>query len=156
MNRRSLRQGLSVTLLLLSALILGIGLLVTSPAASWAADYSAYQFSQTSTQSRQTSTQSMSQAGYGVNEDAVTVLERVSDNQSMTWHPVRFDNPPYAEGWVQEAFIDLTTADAQTQNGQTIVGDGIAAPAENRYLGNQPSLSNQQNSQRQSYSQREN
>lgn len=86
----------------------------------------------------------------------MTVLEQVNDNKNMTWHPVRFDNPPYAAGWVQEVFIDLTTADAQTQNGQTIVGDGIDSPAETRYLGNQPSPSNQRNSQRQSYSQRQN
>lgn len=162
-NRRSLRQSLSVALLLLSALTLSVGLLVTSPAASWAADASAYQSSNQSIgqaasliapEPDQKITiyqrpEAKSKAGYGVNGDAVTVLERVSDNQSMTWNHIRFDNPPYAEGWVQETFTHLQTANTQDQNRQTMGGD--------RYLGNQPAPSNQQNSQqRQSYSQRQN
>ncbi|MGB3294570.1 MAG: hypothetical protein WBB01_16420 [Phormidesmis sp.] len=88
-----------------------------------------------------------SRAGYGVNGDAVTILEQVSDNQSVTWNHIRFDNPPYAEGWVQETFIDLKTADTQNRGDQNAAGDG--------YLGNQQPQFNR-HSQRQSYSQRQN
>ncbi|MEL6553042.1 MAG: hypothetical protein AAFQ63_06185 [Cyanobacteria bacterium J06621_11] len=58
------------------------------------------------------------QAGYGVNGDSVTVLEQVSDNQSLIWKHIRFDNSPYAEGWVQATFITLEAANAQEPNAQ--------------------------------------
>lgn len=165
-NRRSLRQVFSVALLpaigLMLSVLVGVGLLVTSPAASWAADYSAQQSSQTGYVRDQAASlvappdqkiaiyqrpAAKSQAGYGVNGDAVTVLERVNDNQSTTWHHVRSANPPYAEGWVQEAFIKVKGS-AQNQDRQTLSG--------NHYLGNQPSSDQQNSPQRQSYSQRQN
>ncbi|MGB3135239.1 MAG: hypothetical protein WBB18_00420, partial [Nodosilinea sp.] len=52
---------------------------------------------------------SRNRVGYGMGGDAVTVLEQVSDNQSVTWNHIRFDNPSHAEGWVQEEFISLKT-----------------------------------------------
>lgn len=75
--------------------------------------------------------------GYGVNGDAVTVLEQVGDNQSLTWNHIRFDNPPYAEGWVQEAFLS-PSATATPNQSQTLTGS-------NPYLGNRQS--SQQSSQ---------
>ncbi len=91
------------------------------------------------------------QVGYGANGDAVTILEQVSDNQSTTWNHIRFDNPPYAEGWVQSEFILTTDATGQSQ--QSAEG--------NRYLGNRQFKSEQKspfNSQSgaPSYSQRQN
>ncbi|MGB3789663.1 MAG: hypothetical protein WA949_16755, partial [Phormidesmis sp.] len=64
--------------------------------------------------------------GYGIDGDAVTVIEQVSDNQSKLWNHIRFDNPPYAEGWVPESSISLKSVDIQGQ--QQADGD--------RYLGN--------------------
>lgn len=47
--------------------------------------------------------------GYGVNGDAVTVLEQVSGNQSVVWNHIRFEGPSsaeeQAEGWVQSSFL---------------------------------------------------
>lgn len=78
-------------------------------------------------------------AGYGIDGDLVTVLEQVSDNQRLIWHHIRFDNPPYAEGWVQETFLSIEApAASQGQNQQ--VG---SSPLKNRYLGNQQSQSSQ-------------
>ncbi len=73
-------------------------------------------------------------AGYGVNGDAVMVLEQVSDNQSATWNHIRFDAPPHAEGWVQSSFLlikETTKGRNQTQLPlqQKAGGD--------QYLGNQ-------------------
>jgi hypothetical protein len=94
-------------------------------------------------------------AGYGVSGDTVTVLEQVSDNQSVTWNHIRFEAPPYAEGWVQDSFIalrELAGGQAQNQNAnqadQKATGD--------RYLGNRSNNDQAQRNQQsspQSYSQ---
>ncbi len=64
--------------------------------------------------------------GYGIDGDSVTVIEQVSDNHSKVWNHIRFDNPPYAEGWVPETSISLKSANTQRQ--QQVASD--------RYLGN--------------------
>ncbi|MGB3765356.1 MAG: hypothetical protein WA947_02265 [Phormidesmis sp.] len=48
---------------------------------------------------------------YGVNGDTVTVLEQVSDNESVVWNHVRFDDASAAEGWVQSEFLSPAAAD---------------------------------------------
>lgn len=73
--------------------------------------------------------------GYGIGGDAVTVLEKVGSNKGVTWNHVRFDNPPYADGWVQEEFLLFPTDSPQQQSNG---GNG------NRYFGNQKT--NAQNS----------
>ncbi|MEO1396415.1 MAG: hypothetical protein AAFV90_26275 [Cyanobacteria bacterium J06634_5] len=96
------------------------------------------------------------QAGYGVNGDSVTVLEQVSDNQSLIWKHIRFDNSPYAEGWVQETFITLEAANAtepnaqksnaqkqQAQKQQALTNSSTTSAAGGRYLGNRQSQSSQ-------------
>jgi hypothetical protein len=82
--------------------------------------------------------------GYGISGDGVTVLEQVGSNQGITWDAVRFNNPPYTQGWVQAEFVSLPTAASQ------MPAKRQAQP--NRYLGNQPSASDPQQ-QSQSYSQ---
>ncbi|MEM7064635.1 MAG: hypothetical protein AAF572_15930 [Cyanobacteria bacterium P01_B01_bin.77] len=66
--------------------------------------------------------------GYGIEGDTVTVLEKVGSNAGITWNHIRFDNPPYADGWVQDKFLLLPT---NTQKQQPSGRNG------NRYLGNQ-------------------
>lgn len=106
------------------------------------------------------------QAGYGVNGDSVTVLEQVSDNQSLIWKHIRFDNSPYAEGWVQATFITLEAANAtepnaqkpnaqkqqaqkqqaqkqQAQKQQALTNSSTTSAAGGRYLGNRQSQSSQ-------------
>ena len=91
--------------------------------------------------------------GYGVSGDTVTVLEQVSDNQSVIWHHIRFETPPYAEGWVQDSFVALRgLVGGQSQNsnqaGQRATGD--------RYLGDRSNYERAQGNQQsnpQSYSQ---
>lgn len=84
--------------------------------------------------------------GYGISGDGVTVIEQVGSNQGITWDAVRFDNPPYAEGWVQAEFVSMPTAASQSNPSQQ-------NPAQrDRYLGNQPSRSNPPG-QSQSYAQ---
>lgn len=75
--------------------------------------------------------------GYGVNGDSVTVLEQVGDNQSTTWNHIRFANPPYAEGWVQEEFVSQSAAATPNQS-QAVTAES------NPYLGNRQSQTNQQ------------
>lgn len=147
---------------LLSVLVLAVVALaisVVSPAPSWAADYSRNQAldqpaslvapepdAKITVYLRPEA--SKSRVGYGANGDAVTVLEQVSDNQSVTWNHIRFDNPPYAEGWVQEEFMLLKGGDApdqsqrQSQRQQQMTkgnsGDNSGTFLnESHYLGNQ-------------------
>lgn len=39
--------------------------------------------------------------GYGLEGDRVTVLEQINSDEGYTWDHIRFDNSPYAEGWVR-------------------------------------------------------
>jgi hypothetical protein len=94
-------------------------------------------------------------AGYGVSGDTVTVLEHVSDNQSVTWNHIRFEAPPYAEGWVQDSFIALRElAGGQSPNQNANQADQKATG--DRYLGNRSNNDRAQRNQQsspQSYSQ---
>lgn len=85
--------------------------------------------------------------GYGVNGDTVTVLEQVSDHQSVVWNHVRFDDAAAAEGWVQAEFLLLAAADGLGQGQQMSDGNSPPASAETRYLGNQRSPSHEQSQQ---------
>ena len=89
-------------------------------------------------------------AGYGVNGDAVTILEQVSDNQSVVWNHIRFDDAAAAEGWVQAEFLSLAAADVPGQDQQLSEGKGSFASTGARYLGNQRSPSSQSPSSQQS------
>ena len=84
--------------------------------------------------------------GYGVNGDTVTVLEQVSDNQSVIWNHVRFDDAAEAEGWVQAEFLSLAAADGpgqnQSQSQQMSDGNSPLTSTGTRYLGNQRSPAN--------------
>ncbi len=157
----TIRRLLSVLLLAAFTFTVALTMVVMLPATGWAADYQGNQsidrpaslvapepdveiavYPQPDAGQRR--------VGYGANGDAVTILEQVSDNQSTTWNHIRFDNPPYAEGWVQAEFVLIADANGQSQ--QTAEG--------NRYLGNRQFKSEQKspfNSQSgaQSYSQRQ-
>ncbi len=147
------------------ALATALGILVISPAPSWAADYSGNQSvdQPASLMALEPNAkiavylrpEAKSRVGYGVNGDAITVLEKVSDNQSVAWNHIRFDNPSHAEGWVQEEFISskadmpgqtpgqsqqMTAQMAQqkVQNGGT-ADRSKAASQGSHYLGDQQS-----------------
>lgn len=50
--------------------------------------------------------------GYGVNGDAVTVMEQVASflpeaDPSTAWNHIRLERDPYTEGWVQGKFLSL-------------------------------------------------
>lgn len=158
MNRRLYRSLAKAVVLPIFILTLMLSVILAIPTFSWAANAS----------SNQALNQSASllapepdakitvylqpevnddSAGYGVNGDAVTVLEQVSDNQSMIWNHVRFDNPPYAEGWVQEAFLALEAAAPYGKNQQPAASSSAGVSTESRYLGNQRSQSTQQSGQ---------
>lgn len=85
--------------------------------------------------------------GYGVSGDTVTVLEQVSDNQSVIWNHVRFDDEAAAEGWVQSKFLSLTATDRPSQRQQMADGNGSFTAPGTRYLGNQRSPSSQPSQQ---------
>lgn len=140
--------------------VLIFGFVLSAPAASWGDASSNQSLNQSASLTapepdakiaiyRQPNTEE-GQTGYGVNGDAVTVLEQVSDNQSLTWNHIRFDNPPYAEGWVQETFLSLAEA-SQVQTSQ--IQTQPSQP--NRYLGNRQSQTGGQTqySQRSQYNQ---
>ncbi len=131
------------------AFTLAFALWLSLSTVSWAAGYSSSQFNSQGSQSSENQSieqpailissepnakiaiylrpeEGKNRVGYGIDGDAVTVVEQVSDNQSKLWHHIRFDNPPYAEGWVPESSISLKSADIQKQ--QRADSD--------RYLGN--------------------
>ena len=133
--------------------------LVTAPAASWAADSSGNQAlnravvlvapePDTKISVYLQPEANKSRAGYGINGDAVTILEQVSDNQSVTWNHIRFDNPPYAEGWVQAEFVSPGAAATPNQSQST--------SSSNAYLGNRQSQTNQRSQFAQSQTNRQN
>ncbi|MEM8504372.1 MAG: hypothetical protein AAF716_14610 [Cyanobacteria bacterium P01_D01_bin.1] len=165
MNRR-LSQRLTDAVLLLTVLFYFV---LAVPAFSWAADFSSNQaIDQPAILTAPEPdakiavylqpTAEKGKAGYGVNGDAVTVLEQVSDNQSLIWNHVRFDNPPYAEGWIQETFLDLKVVAATqgqsplSQQSSASSNSSIPTPTESRYLGNRQSQASGQ-SQASQYSQ---
>ncbi|MGD1905484.1 MAG: hypothetical protein ACFB0C_05740 [Leptolyngbyaceae cyanobacterium] len=139
---------------LLSALLLAIALLILAPGASLAAGAGNQAIDQPTTLiGPEPETQIAiypkpatrpGPLGYGISGDSVTVLEQVGSNQGITWDAVRFNNPPYAQGWVQAEFVSLPTA-AETGSNQK------AQP--NRYLGNQQPQSKSQSGSQQQYSQ---
>ena len=50
--------------------------------------------------------------GYGLNGDAVTVMEQVASflpeaDPSTAWNHIRLEHEPYTEGWVQGKFLSL-------------------------------------------------
>lgn len=170
MNRRLCRKLAKAVVPLVFTVILTLSLVLAVPGVSWAVDAS----------SNQSLNQSASllapepdakitvylqpevneeKAGYGVNGDTVTVLEQVTDNQSLTWNHIRFDNSTNAEGWVQETFLALTSgkavkATAPQDDSQQPAGSADAiSPSRSRYLGNRRSQSDQQSGQRSQYNQ---
>ncbi|MGD1951208.1 MAG: hypothetical protein ACFB14_16380 [Leptolyngbyaceae cyanobacterium] len=57
--------------------------------------------------------------GYGVNGDAVTVIERLASfwpeaDESNAWNHIRLEHEPYTEGWVQGKFLLMEKADTHT------------------------------------------
>ena len=78
--------------------------------------------------------------GFGLSGDEVTVLEQMSSNKRFSWYRVRFDNPPYVEGWMEGKYLMF------------INQDNVAKPSisdKNRYLGNHASPTNSQANQQQ-------
>ncbi|MEO1619964.1 MAG: hypothetical protein AAFU53_02905 [Cyanobacteria bacterium J06632_3] len=158
MNRRLYRRLLQA--IVLFALILGVVLL--APGDSWAAALNNQGQNQALNESAILTAPepdakitvylqpeaNEKKVGYGVNGDVVTILEQVSDNHSLIWNHIRFDNPPYAEGWLQETFLTLNGSspgaspntsievESQGQNQRSLTNSGISTPIQSRYLGN--------------------
>ena len=56
--------------------------------------------------------------GYGINGDAVTVMERLASflpeaDESNAWNHIRLGHEPYTEGWVQGKFLLMEKSDTQ-------------------------------------------
>ena len=56
--------------------------------------------------------------GYGVNGDAVTVIEQLASflpeaDESSAWNHIRLEHEPYTEGWVQGKFLLMEKAGMQ-------------------------------------------
>ncbi|MEM8612669.1 MAG: hypothetical protein AAGF93_11670 [Cyanobacteria bacterium P01_H01_bin.105] len=115
--------------------------LIALPSSGWAADTQGNQAIQQSATLRaskpdqkiaiypQPSTRKR-RIGYGINGDAVIVLETVGSNKGIIWDHIRFDNPPYANGWVQEEFLMRQTP---TDKNQSVFHQSSG----NQYLGGQ-------------------
>jgi len=81
--------------------------------------------------------------GYGVDGDAVVVLEQTGSNEGTVWNHIRFEGAPDSDGWVQLEYLSLQSGEQQSQSSQGNARTG-------GYLGNR---STQSSSSRQSYSQ---
>ena len=146
-SQQSLGRLLNRLSMLVTALAIALAIVASSPDASWAAGDSGNQALNRSATLVAPAPKTKiavylrpeankKRVGYGVNGDSVTVLEQVGDNQSTTWNHVRFDNSPYAEGWVQSEFISPSAA-AMPSQGQSFTES-------NSYLGNRQSQASQQ------------
>ncbi|MGB7416825.1 MAG: hypothetical protein WA902_21695 [Thermosynechococcaceae cyanobacterium] len=150
------RRLLSLVLLVAMALglpsVIALTITITSPA--WAADYQGNQARKpaalvapepdTKISIYSNPEAGQGQTGFGKSGDAVTVLEQIGSNQGTLWNRVRFDNPHYVEGWVQDQFVSLQSAEKQANQLQQSEQQG------DRYLGNQ---SPTQQNRSQTYSQ---
>ncbi len=45
--------------------------------------------------------------GYGLSGDRLRLLQQVGSNTGKIWNLVRFENPPYAEGWVSGEYLSI-------------------------------------------------
>ena len=81
--------------------------------------------------------------GYGVDGDAVVVLEQTGSNEGTVWNHIRFENAPDSDGWVQLEYLSLQSGEQQSQKSQGNTRTG-------GYMGNR---STQSSTSRQSYSQ---
>ncbi len=116
------RRFLSLVLLIAIA----VTLVINPPA--WATDYQGNQAQKTATLFAPEPDTKISiyaspqidqrRTGFGKTGDAVTVLEQIGSNQDTVWNRIRFDNPPYAEGWVQEQYVALESARKQGSQSQ--------------------------------------
>lgn len=84
--------------------------------------------------------------GYGVDGDAVMVLEQTGSNAGTVWNRIRFEAAPDAEGWVQLEYLSLQSGEQQLQGNQN------PSNQSGGYLGDR---SAPQSGSRQSYSQTE-
>lgn len=86
----------------------------------------------------------LTRLGYGLSGDKVTILQQMASNQQISWYRVRFNNPPYVEGWIRGNYLVFINQNS---------GSVPIIPDKNRYLGNQSSevdtQENQQVNQRQ-------
>ena len=80
--------------------------------------------------------------GYGVDGDAVVVLEQTGSNEGTVWNHIRFENAPDSDGWVQLEYLSLQSGEQQSQGSQGNARTG-------GYMGNR---SSQQSGARQTYS----
>jgi hypothetical protein len=77
--------------------------------------------------------------GYGLSGDGVTILEQMASNKDFSWYRVRFNNPPYVEGWIRGDYLVFINQDS---------GSVSSLADKNRYLGNQsPKVNTQKNRQ---------
>lgn len=53
--------------------------------------------------------------GYGLSGDRVKLLQQIGSNTGKTWNLVRFENPPYAEGWISEEYLSIQNANKPSQ-----------------------------------------
>ena len=58
----------------------------------------------------QPNAQQQKRIGYGISGDRVTLLQQIGSNTGKTWNLVRFENPPYAKGWVSQEYLSVQNA----------------------------------------------
>jgi hypothetical protein len=85
--------------------------------------------------------------GYGLAGDHITVLEQIGSNEGYAWNHVKFDAPPYIEGWVAGNFISILNADHRSQFSPS-TQQGLT---QDRYLGSQQNISAFQGNPQQNY-----
>lgn len=59
-----------------------------------------------------------SRIGYGLNGDAVRVLEQTGSNGGTVWNRIQFEQTPDSEGWVQLEYLSIQSPDQQVQGNQ--------------------------------------
>ncbi|MEM9118564.1 MAG: hypothetical protein AAGD09_11850 [Cyanobacteria bacterium P01_F01_bin.56] len=56
--------------------------------------------------------------GYGLNGDAVVVLEQTGSNEGTVWNRIQFAKAPDSEGWVQLEYLSLPSGNQPSQQHQ--------------------------------------
>lgn len=82
--------------------------------------------------------------GYGINGDAVTVVEQTGSNGGTTWNRIQFEGSPESAGWVQLEYLSIQPAHQQEQGNSS-------NPQPDTYLGNQSSSQDASSSRQQQY-----
>lgn len=94
--------------------------------------------------------------GYGMNGDAVRVLEQTGSNGGTVWNHIQFENAPDSEGWVQLEYLSIASTDRQEPRSQSRPSGGYMGSGASQQRSSRRTQTYYQQDQRQQQDQQRN